>query len=189
MGNGGDGIDIIAGPSQNNVIGGSLPGAGNVIANNGGDGILFVDYPNEADINGNPLAASGAIIQGNQIGTDVTGTRHFGNAGDGISLITTYAIPTNETIGGVDPGAGNLIAFNGGRGVDIPFGNGNSVRGNDIFDNGGLGLITDINGAASTYAENRGIQLAQAAPVLSSAVFNPNGTVVSGSMTGTPFTR
>ena len=188
LGNGGDGI-YIGGPSPNDIIGGPLSGAGNVIANNGGDGIRIVDQPGESDNQNNPIASSGAIIQGNKIGTDVTGTRHYGNAGDGISFITTYAIATNETIGGADPGAGNLIAFNGGRGVDIPFGNGNAVRGNDIFGNGGRGLLTDINGALSTYAEQRGIDLPHAAPVLTSAVFDPQGTVVSGSLTGTPFTR
>ncbi|MGH7137660.1 MAG: Calx-beta domain-containing protein, partial [Pirellulales bacterium] len=106
-----------------------------------------------------------------------------------MSIITSYDVASDETIGRTDPGAGNVIAFNGGRGVEIPFGNGNTVRGNDIFDNGGLGLITNINGALSTYAEDRGVTLTQPVPVLNSAVFDLQGTVVSGSLTGTPFTR
>ncbi|HEV3339551.1 MAG TPA: MBG domain-containing protein, partial [Pirellulales bacterium] len=189
LGNGGDGISNgvsdVNSPMPNSVIGGASPGAGNVIAANGGDGIRISD-PSIFALGGD--ISSGIVIQGNMIGTDVTGTHNLGNAGDGLSIITSNLLASNETIGGTSPGLGNTIAFNGGRGVDIPFGNGNTVRGNDIFDNGGLGLITDSNAAAATYAENRGIQLAQAPPVLTSAVFGPQGTVVTGSLTGTPLT-
>jgi hypothetical protein len=186
LGNRGDGITVNNLPVLNSVVGGTSPGAGNVISANGGDGIRISDPLLLA--NGGEIS-SGAVIQGNKIGTDVTGTHALGNAGDGISLVISNLLASDETIGGISPGAGNTIAFNGGRGVDIPFGNGNTVRGNGIFDNGGSGLITDINAAASTYAENRGSQLAQAAPVLNSAIFDPQGTVVSGTLTGTPFTR
>ncbi|HWB13392.1 MAG TPA: MBG domain-containing protein [Pirellulales bacterium] len=186
LGNRGDGVTVNDGPILNAVIGGVSPGAGNVISDNGGDGIRISDPLLLAD--GGEIS-SGNVIQGNKIGTDVTGTRVLGNAGDGVSIVISNLLASDETIGGVSPGAGNTIAFNGGRGVNIPFGNGNTVRGNDIFDNSGPGLITDINAAASTYAENRGVQLAQAPPVLGSAVFDPRGTVVTGSLTGTPFTR
>ncbi|MGH7136469.1 MAG: Calx-beta domain-containing protein, partial [Pirellulales bacterium] len=58
-----------------------------------------------------------------------------------------------------------------------------------IFANGGLGIITGINGVLSTYAEQRGVDAAQTAPVLTSAIFDPQGTVLTGSLTGVPFTR
>jgi hypothetical protein len=186
LGNGGDGIYLAT--ITNAIIGGASPWAGNVISANAGDGIDINDSDDPGAYVGDYLS-SGTVIQGNKIGTDVTGTHNLGNAGDGVSLITSNLFPSDETIGGTDPGEGNTVAFNGGWGVDIPFGQGNAVRGNDIFSNVGLGLVTDINGTASTYAENRGIQLPQAAPVLTSAVFDPQGTVVTGSLTGTPFTQ
>lgn len=127
------------------------------------------------------------VLQGNTIGTDVTGTRDLGNAADGVSIMTSSHLAANDTVGGTDPGAGNVIAFNGGRGVSALFGTGNAVRGNDIFNNGGLDLITDINGVLSTYAENRSAGLSSNLPVLTSAVFDPQGTVLTGTLTGTPF--
>jgi CSLREA domain-containing protein len=184
LGNGGAGIYVVATPHA--VIGGAAPGAGNVIVANGGDGVQIVD--SDVDIeDGNQ--SSGAVIQANRIGTDATGTKQLGNVGDGVSIITSYDVASDETIGGPNLGEGNTVAFNGGRGVDVPFGSGNSVRGNDIFGNGGLGLITDINGALSTYAEDRGVNSPKSAPVLTSAILDPEGTIVTGSLTGMPFTR
>lgn len=189
LGNGGDGIAITGG-SQNDILGGASAGAANVIAANGGDGIRLADSPNSVeDAQGNPLISSGIVIQGNKIGADVSGTHRIGNAGDGISIVTAYFLPSDETIGGADPGAGNLVAYNGGRGIYVPFGQENAIRGNDVFANGDLGLVTDINGALSTYAEQRGLNVPHAAPVLASAVDDPQGTIISGSLTGTSFTR
>ncbi|HWB10980.1 MAG TPA: Calx-beta domain-containing protein [Pirellulales bacterium] len=184
LANGGDGIYVNATPNM--VIGGTLPGEGNLISGNGGDGVEIVDAITDLD-GGNQ--SSGAVIQGNKIGTDVTGTARLGNAADGVSIVTSYAIASNETVGGPDPGDGNTIAFNGGRGVHVPFGMGNTVRGNDIFANRGPGLVTDINDALSTYAEERAVTPSQPVPLLTSATFDPQGTVVTGSLTGIPFTR
>jgi hypothetical protein len=170
LGNGGMGVGL----NQNSTLGGSAAGAGNVISANGLDGVDIDSADN--------------VVQGNKIGTDATGTLNFGNGGDGISIITSYAIASNETIGGTDPGAGNVVAYNGGRGVSDPFGSGNVIRGNDIFANGDMGLITDIDGVMSTYAEQRGVGLPHSAPVLTSAVFDAQGTVVSGTLTGDPLT-
>ncbi len=43
---------------------------------------------------------------------------------------------SNNTIGGVDPGEGNVIAYNDPAGVRFFSGTGNSVRGNLIYNNG-----------------------------------------------------
>ena len=117
----------------NVVIGGSQPGAGNVISGNGGNGIT---------IDSDESPASGIAIQGNDIGTDVTGTSRLGNSGDGIYI---NASPNNG-IGGEFPGAGNVISANGGDGVrivDFP-GEGDESTGN-MIDGNKIG--TDVTGA------------------------------------------
>jgi hypothetical protein len=183
LGNSGDGILIHSSP--NNLIGGTVSGLGNVISANGGNGVSIVDY--SIDVNQN-MSSTGNTMEGNKIGTDVTGTGNLGNAGDGVSFITSGYLATNDIVGGTDPGAGNVIAFNGGPGVSALFGTGDAIRGNAIFANAGLGIVSDINGVLSTYAEARSLNLLSNLPVLTSAVFDPQGTVLEGTLTGTPFT-
>jgi CSLREA domain-containing protein len=108
----------VAMSATNNTIGGTVPGARNLISGNKGQGIFFNN-------------AAGNLVQGNFIGTDVSGRNSLGNASDGIG-------GDGNTIGGTVSGAGNIIAFNGGDGVA---GN-NVVLGNSIFENGGLGIDT-----------------------------------------------
>ena len=79
LGNGGDGVAIHV--SQNNLVGGSLPGAGNVISANGGSGVRIDDFdPDESSSN---FATQGNVVQGNKIGTDVTGTRTWATPATG----------------------------------------------------------------------------------------------------------
>lgn len=98
--NGGDGI-YIAGV-VNCTIGGTSLGDGNVISGNTGSGIR--------------AGYADAVIQGNFIGTDVTGTAALGNIGPGINISDTG---TTITIGGPQPGAGNLISGNAWDGIAI----------------------------------------------------------------------
>jgi len=78
--------------------------------------------------------ADGNLIRGNYIGTDVTGTLEMPNRYDGVYIYDS----SNNTIGGTQPGDGNLISGNGGYGVWIGTyeyeGNpvGNVVQGNLI---------------------------------------------------------
>src|SRR5262249_25719296 len=76
------------------TIGGTTPGAGNVISGNGRSGIELYGY------------ASDNLIAGNLIGTDLTGTVALGN-GDGISISTGAS---NNIIGGTTTGARNVIS-------------------------------------------------------------------------------
>jgi hypothetical protein len=141
--NGGDGIHIDLG--NNNVIGGSAPGAGNVISGNGkvssglGRG------------NGISVGSLNNIIQGNFIGTDATGTGPLGNMDDGIFG------GRNTTVGGTGAGEGNVIAFNGLRGISNngAIATANSYRGNSIHSNGTSG---------SPFTPGLGIELGPAGP-------------------------
>jgi hypothetical protein len=128
LGNGMQGIYMLNG-AQSNTVGGTATGAGNVISGNGGNGVE-IDF---ADTAGN-------LVLGNFIGTDKTGSKPLGNAGDGVLL---FFGSTVNTIGAPAAGAGNVISANGGNGVEITGGEGASTSGNTIEGN----LIgTDVSG-------------------------------------------
>jgi hypothetical protein len=101
--------------SWNNIIGGSDPGAGNIISGNRGSG-----FDSGIDVSG-----SGNVIQGNFIGTDLNGTAALANGRDGISVTGS-----NNTIGGRTPGARNVISGNVGYGLYLQTGSNNVVEGN-----------------------------------------------------------
>src|SRR5262249_19804570 len=75
--------------------------------------------------------ASSDAILGNYLGTNVAGTTALGNAGSGIAL---FNIATNNTIGGIATGDGNLISGNLGIGIFID-GSGGAASGNVIKGN------------------------------------------------------
>jgi hypothetical protein len=192
LGNGGDGVHVSSfeSSSQNNHIGGVLPGQGNVISANGGAGIAIVQSAAEF-YQGH--APTGNLVQGNKIGTDVTGTRNLGNAGDGVAIIASSYLAGDNLIGGTGRGAGlpsasNVIAFNGGHGVYDLFSTGNAIRGNVIFHNGKPGIVVGVNDALASYAEDRSLGLSDSIPALTSAAVDNQGVIVNGSLTGTPFT-
>jgi parallel beta-helix repeat protein len=105
--------------ATNILIGGSSPGAGNLIGANG-TGVSLV-------------SSSHDVIQGNFIGTDVTGHYDLGNLGDGIDLQGC----SFTTVGGAN--AGNLIGNNPGYGIFLLGCVTNVVQGNWID--------TDLGGA------------------------------------------
>jgi hypothetical protein len=115
---------------HDNSIGGSAPGEGNVISGN---------------VNGIQLGdgAAATTVMGNFIGTDPSGLLPVPNAGFGISVQTPSA---GSSIGGVNPGEGNTIAFNGAAGVQIGNSAGWTIRGNSIHDNAGLGVDLQNDG-------------------------------------------
>ena len=119
---------------SNATVGGSAPGAGNVISGNLGDGI----YAEEQD------QYSTTVIEGNRIGTKAKGGA-LGNSGSGIYF---YALPTvrDASIGSATtPAAANIIAYNGGAGVRMSGSNAryNQVRGNSIHHNAGKGIALE----------------------------------------------
>ena len=156
------------------VIGGSDAGSGNVISGNQFDAI---DLGFNA---GYRYTASGnhAVIQGNLIGTSADGSGSLGNGGAAVFLVRN----PNSTIGGLDPAAGNVIAFNG-RGVVISaggsFGIGNSVLSNSIYANRTRGIIlghpTSNNG--------------QSSPVITSETISNGVVTIRGTLQSTPATN
>jgi parallel beta-helix repeat protein len=109
--------------------GGGVTVVGNLISGNGA-GI---------DIRGGSAGGredgSGTVIQGNLIGTDYTGTQPLGNAVG----IYFQSGGSNYTIGGLTPGAGNVISGNG-RGISMvndgtPVSTGDVIEGNFIGTN------------------------------------------------------
>lgn len=115
LGNTRDGILIDSG--ENNTIGGSAAGAGNLISGNGGRGISV------------KAEAADNCVEGNKVGTDAGGAKKLPNDQDGIGVEGG----SNNTFGGLTPGAGNVISGNSGHGVSFALGAfGNLLIGNLI---------------------------------------------------------
>ncbi|WP_439630005.1 hypothetical protein [Gemmata sp.] len=112
-----DGAGVrIQGGAFGNLIGGTAPGAGNLISANTVYGVV---------IDGSP----GNTIQGNYIGTDASGTAELGNFEHGIYLLNGAS---GNLIGGATVAAGNIISGNGLDGVHVE---GTGTRGNVIRGN------------------------------------------------------
>ncbi len=112
--------------ASSNVIGGTAPGARNILSGNNWSGI--------------GLSGGGAdnVIQGNYIGVDASGSAGLPNLIHGIDV----AGASDTLIGGTAAGAENIIAFN------------LAGRGSDHFGNGALGSgqldLQPMTGSAST---------------------------------------
>ena len=130
LGNVSEGVSMDS-DAYNNTIGGTTPGARNIISGNEGSGVNI----------GEP-GSTGNVVQGNYIGTDFTGTYNLGNAACGVSMEEC----SDNTIGGTASGAGNTIAFNGEAGVCVEFGTGNAILSNSIFSNAALGIDLGYDG-------------------------------------------
>ncbi|MDR3637628.1 MAG: Calx-beta domain-containing protein [Isosphaeraceae bacterium] len=117
LGNRTDGVFIDG--ASGNTVGGTVPAARNVISGNGSVGL---------QIDGN--AASANQMVGNDVGTDVSGTKPVGNGRDGVFL---DGAPGNS-IGGSAAGAGNVIAANAQVGLQLfgPSARNNVIQGNRI---------------------------------------------------------
>ena len=113
---------IITIEASNNLIGGTEPGAGNLISGNPQGGLHIGSNSN---LNS---------VLGNTIGTDVTGEVAIPNVVWGIFIGFGAS---NNAIGGSAPGAGNLISGNGSAGVHVQDEEsvGNRILGNRIGTN------------------------------------------------------
>jgi hypothetical protein len=176
------------------VLGGTDPGAGNVVANSSVTGIVISD-----------AGTSYNQVEGNKIGTDLSGTVSLGNRLNGVVI---YSGAANNTIGGLLSGAGNTIAFNGEEGIRVGSSSaetttvGNAILGNSIFSNGelvaglpvlpvGFGIaVVGANDIHNAPGPHTGPNHLQNYPVLVSAVGQADGTVVvQGLLNSTPNTN
>ena len=122
--------------SSNNTIGGSVAVDRNVISGNTNAGVLLVG------------SAASNMIFGNFIGTNAAGNATVGN------LFGVVLAASGNTVGGLTPGAGNVISGNvgptGQTGAGVVFegaSQSNVVEGNKIgTDAGGLNAVPDVYG-------------------------------------------
>ena len=106
-------------------------------ATSNGDGILLIGDKNSVFGNVIGLAADGSVGGGLDLPP-------VGNAGAGIRVLGS-----NNIIGGLAAGQANIISNNGGAGVFVLSGVGNTIRGNSIFANIGLGIDLGTQGQTS----------------------------------------
>jgi parallel beta-helix repeat protein len=118
--------DITLQGAPNNLIGGTVAGARNLLAASSGGGIQ--------------VGSTGNLIQGNYVGTDVSGTLAIPNR------IGILVFSSGNTVGGSAAGAGNLISGNTNDGVWVNGVSGVYVQGNKIG--------TDVTG--TTFLPNTG---------------------------------
>ena len=173
----GKGVDI---NGDDNTIGGTTPGSGNVLSGNSSNGIVLVFS-----------SASGNLMEGNSIGTNLAGTIPIPNQSDGIQL---FFSASDNTIGGTASGAGNIIADNQGEGVTVGLSPGDQCVGdailsNSIFGNSQIGI--DLGGDGVTLntpgSPHTGPNNLQSFPVLNEAVaFTGTSTVIVGSLNSSP---
>jgi hypothetical protein len=162
-----------------NRIGGNAPGEGNLISGNNPYGILLHSSSNQ--------------VLGNLIGTDATGTANLANTSDGITVDGS-----NNVIGGTVANADNKIAFNGEDGIEFEntAGTGNTISGNSIFSNIGIGIDLDDDGVTTNdtgppHDIDTGPNNLQNYPVLTFASTGGGNTIIAGtfnSIASTTFT-
>ena len=156
--------------SNNHTIGGLVPEARNVISGNS-VGIQLGFFSTTV----------GNVIQGNFIGLNATGTGPLPNNQQGIAINGAV----NNTIGGSQIEAANKIAFNGAGGITVS-GNaqGNSIRGNSIFSNNGLGIDLGANGVTPNDGSDpdTGPNNLQNFPVITGVMSSSNSTTIQGTL-------
>jgi hypothetical protein len=139
----GIGIFVVSGDHSDTIIGGTAPGAGNVISGNlGGPGIKL-------GLPGSSTPVNDIVIAGNLIGTAANGEDHLPNYQAGIKIFGA-----RNVVGGLDTAAANTIGCDQGPGVTVVQGSDNSASiDNRILSNiilGGSFLGIDLNGDVYT---------------------------------------
>lgn len=179
LGNSGDGMAVVNGPTLTQV--GGTATQGNVISGNGASGVhLFNQLPLPDQASAAPPASN--FIEGNLIGTDKNGKNaKMGNTGDGVTIGSAGKPASSNQIGPSPAMAGQqqngVIAYNSGLGVNIVAGRLDSILDTSIYSN---------------KANSPGIVLNQAAksndlipaPTLTSVVTRNGVTTIKGTVQG-----
>jgi hypothetical protein len=182
--NDGDGVRVDI--ARNNVIGGSEPGAGNIISSGrGGSG---ADGGNGVTL-GTNVNSTGNVLKGNFIGTNAAGSGTLVNYLHGVAVGGS-----NNTVGGTAPGEGNVIAFSGLDGIVCAAAGArsNSFRGNSIYANGrfahssGASIGIDLGTSGPTPNDvgdgDTGPNNLQNFPVITSVIAGDNSVIVKGTL-------
>jgi parallel beta-helix repeat protein len=110
------------------TIGGTVANARNVISGNDVHGI---------EIGG---SEAGTVVQGNFVGLQANGLARLANGGSGIFIHGS----TDISIGGSEPGSGNVISGNAGNGLWMSQASNNVVQGNLIgLDHTGTAIVAN----------------------------------------------
>jgi hypothetical protein len=181
---------VLVGDLYDTVIGGITPGAGNLISGNNLAAIMLGwGAPSNT-----PQAANGARISGNFIGVQSDGIKPLGNIGWAIALEAGI----ENIIGGLEPGAGNLIANNG---LGIVVGNINAdqqtppaynrIFSNTIYNNRAVGIDLGNDGPTANDEGDAdiGANALQNAPVIESAELTNGSVTIKGSLESTGNTQ
>ena len=150
--------------TQNNSIGGTLPGQGNLISGNGSDGVQLYNY-----------GTSFNTIQGNYIGTTKTGLSPLGNGGSAVS----FFYGASNTLGGTTAAARNLLCASKDEGVFIYYANNETIQGNYI----GVGVdgATPMgNGLTGQFTEPGIYALVSASNLIGGAVAGAGNVISAG---------
>ena len=130
---------MINGGAQNNVVGGTMPGARNIISSNFNVGVYLTGGP-----------TAGNLVQGNYIGVGAAGNDALANGGDGVDIVGNA---NNNTVGGTAAGARNVISGNNYTGIYLATSaDSNVVQGNFIgTDATGTALLGNGTGIYLTF--------------------------------------
>jgi uncharacterized repeat protein (TIGR01451 family)/CSLREA domain-containing protein len=169
----GRGVDVLG--TANDVIGGTAPGAGNVISGVNETAVSIADGGHDNQ------------VLGNEIGVAADGTTPVPNGGQGPGFegVELYDAKDNR-IGGTEAGAGNVIAHSAGAGVTISGNsNGDTVAGNAIYANGGPGIDLGADGVTANDPDDAdsGPNGLLNSPVIVSAFRGPTSTTASAALT------
>ena len=157
------------------MVGGTQPGRGNLVSGNSNVGIFV----------GGTIAPD-TTIYGNWVGVQSDGASGMGN---GVQSIEIKDGASRTIIGGAASGAGNRIAFaQTSAGVRVRDGcTNNSIRGNSIFSNVGLGIDLSVGwtNPNDPLDPDVGANMLQNFPVITSAAGRFR-TVVQGTLNSLP---
>lgn len=178
----------------NNSVGGDPTGTTDATYKNASNGIVLQNT-RQQDVLGNWIVANGGdgivldnatttLVQSNRIGSNIN--PGLGNVGMGVRV---RGGAFTNWIGTTDPGLvgrGNIINDNGGAGVlvDLDAGTYNQITDNNILSNGGLAIDLALLGPTANAATETGPNRLLHKPRITSAVYTvPNTIKVSGTLT------